>query len=177
MGRPQLLPNTDVLVRWRDEEHLTQAQITARVNEQNRLTMGSDYQPVSRSAVSVALFKAGETSGNRGRYRDEVPWSPIRPEHHNDYRQMMLRAGARISRGLPVSRQQRKEFESFARRLKDAGAVIHYDPDQGFIAVKARDGVDTGLIRLTDRQIKASKLEAKLAEYLERHSRELASCS
>ncbi len=156
MARRQLLPNTETLLRWRDAEGLSQSQIRDRVNERNRVSMGSDFQPVSRSAVSVALLRAGKTGDGRARYDEAIPWSPIAPEHINDYRQLRLRTWARIERGDDtVTPRARREFESFKARLDAADEVIHYTPETGFVEVKRRPGIDTGLIRLTDRQINA----------------------
>lgn len=164
MARPQILPNTERLVRMRDSG-MTQREIAAKVNEENRRIHGSDYRPVTRAAVSVALHRAGEVGGQRPRYEEEIPWSPIRPEHYNDYRQTQLRTWARVNRGdTNIPKRQLHEYELFRRRLEENDAVIHYDPRQGFFAVKRRPGVDTGMIRLTDEQIKQRGLEDKMRE-------------
>lgn len=168
MPRPQLLPNTDRLIYMRDVEGLSQAQIRDRVNEENKTTMGSSYRAVSRSAVSVALHRAGETGEGRPRYREEIPWSPIATVYINDYRQAQLRTWARINHGEQDQLTPRAlhEFISFKKNLDAKDAVIHYDDDHGFYAVKRRPGIDTGLIRLTDAQIVERGLTDQLNEFL-----------
>lgn len=164
MARPQVLPNIDRVIELRNHG-LTQQQIADKVNEENRKIQGVDFRPVTRSAVSVALIRAGEKGGQRPRYYDEIPWSPIRPEHYNDYRQTQLRTWARVNRGdKTIPCKMLHEFELFAKKLEEHNAVIHYDPKEGFIAVSRRPGIDTGLIRLTPKQIKERGLEAKLEE-------------
>lgn len=77
----------------------------------------------------------------------------------------MLRVWARKNQGdTDISPRLLREFASFERRCEENEAVIHYDPDKGFIAVKARKGIDTGLIRLTDDQIRERDLVEKMAE-------------
>lgn len=166
MGRPQLIPNVDTLIKWRDVEGLTQTQITDRINELNKQQDGPSYRPISRSTVSVALHRAGEQQVTRTRYADEIPWSPIKREHANDFRQVMLRCWARTNRGLKLNRQMQAEYDSFVVRMKDAGAVITYTPERGFFAVKARPGIDTDLIRLTDKQVDERGLRPALDAYL-----------
>lgn len=144
---------------------MTQQEIADRVNEENRRILGVDYQAVTRSAVGVALHRAGEAGGGRPRYSEELPWSPVRAEHQHDHLQTMLRVWARLNAGdQSISKRLLKEFESFKRRCDAHGAVVHYDPVEGFVIVKARPGVDTGLIRLTDDQIRARGLGGRLAE-------------
>ncbi len=162
MGRPQLLPNMKRLLQMRDEG-LTQQQIADRVNEENRKILGSSFHPITRSAVGVAMHREGENGGTRPRYYDELPWSPVKAEHQHDHRQAMLRIWARKNAGdEKIPPRLLKEFESFERRCREHNAVIHYDPDQGWLAVKARPGIDTGLIRLTDQQIRERGLEDQL---------------
>lgn len=160
MSRPKLLPDVQTMLRWRDEEGLSQAQIRDRVNEQNRQTMGSEYQPVSRSAVSVALTRAGKTGDGRARYDEAIPWSPIAPEHHNDPTLVKLRTWARIERGDDtVPPRARRSFETFKAHLDATDHVMDYSPETGFTEVKRRPGIDTGLIRLTDKQVQQRGLQ------------------
>lgn len=133
MSRSSSLPPLDELVRLRDSG-LSQAQIAARFN-------------VSRSAVSLAFVRGNETT-QRPRYVDALPWSPIKPEHNNQYPRTMLRMWARRESGETLSVSQSQRLESFERSLRQADEVITYEPDGGgFVRVKARIGVDTGLIR------------------------------
>ena len=150
--RSQLLPSIDTLLRWRDEEGLSQAQIAKRVNEQNAGAMGDLYRPVTRSAVSVALQRAGQTGHLRQRYAEEIPWSPIRPEHKNQYPHSMLRLWARSKIGEKLTERQQRNLDNFTARHKAAGTVVTYNPQGGgFTAVPARPGIDEGLIRHPDK--------------------------
>lgn len=168
MPRPQLLPDINKLVEWRDSG-MSQTEIRDKINEENKRIMGSNYQPVSRSAVSVAFHRAGETSDGRPRYDEEIPWSPIAKPWINDYRQAQLRTWARINRGEfdQLTDRAKSEFKSFKNNLEQTDAVIHYTDKDGFFAVKRRPGIDTGLIRLTDKQIKDRGLEEELKKYLQ----------
>lgn len=167
MARPQILPNVDVLTRYRDQG-MTQQQIADRVNDDNRRTMGPDYRAITRAAVSVALHRADESGGQRPRYEEEIPWSPIAKQYYNDYLRTQLRTWARINRGEQDQLTDRalREFASFKKNLEARDAVIHYDDERGFYRVKRRPGIDTGLIRLTDEQVHQRGLTERLNEFL-----------
>lgn len=161
--RPQLLPNTNVLVDC-VQKGMTHRQIAELVNDQNRRTMGSSYRPITRSAVAVALHRAGAEPG-RPRYREEIPWQPIKTEHNNNYRLTMLRVHARVKAGdQNIPERLLKEYQSFARMCEQTGSVVHYDPTSGFQTVKAREGIDCDYIRLTDEQIIDRGLVEKMRE-------------
>lgn len=154
MAAHRYLPSDATLLTWRDVEGLTGQQIADRVNETNRAQMPpGEYRPVSRSAVAVALHRAGETGRSgvrtRDRYDDYLPWTPIRPEDDNHYCRQMLRLAARQDRGLPLRPEQQRRLRYFVEMLRTQNAVIDYDPDRGgFYKVFRRDGIDTGLIRV-----------------------------
>ncbi len=151
--RTRLLPPTETLLRLRDEEGLSQAEIAEHVNEQNRARMGQDFRPVTRSAISVALLRAGQTGHLRPRYSGAIPWSPIRSEHKNQYPHSMLRLWARRELGEALTDRQSTNLRNFEAKLRSRDQVITYDPGNGgFAAVPARPGIDTGLIRLIDAQ-------------------------
>ena len=145
--RPRLLPPVDVLLQWRDDDGLSQAQIAERVNKQNLAQMGADFRPVTRSAVSVALLRAGKT-GLPSRYAAEIPWSPIAGEHLNQYPHSMLRLWARRNRGEELTERQIRNLDNVVMKLRDKNEVITYEPTNGgFVRVPARPGIDSGLIR------------------------------
>lgn len=120
-----------------------------RINAANRDRLGADYKPVTRSAVSVALVRAGESGSGRARYDDFLPWSPIRPEHNNQYPRTMLRLAARRGGGEQLSEAQLARLDAFVKSLHDKQEVITYSPAEGFIRVPARPS-DSGLIRRPD---------------------------
>lgn len=122
------LPSDEVLRRWREDEGLTLKQIHERLREQ-----GVD---VAFSAVSVALGRMGATK--RIRYDDWLPWPLIHTEHNQAWEASMLRTGARISRGLPVTPKMQRLFDMWMDDLKDNNLVVAYKPDRGFFYTKPR---------------------------------------
>lgn len=159
--KPRMLPEVDKLVAMADSG-MTYQQIADKVNEENRKIMGSDYRPVGRSAVAVAMHRAGEKP-RRQRYPGIIPWKVAAGDNKNQ-RLLLLRVFGRIKAGLPVSDEQRKSFETFARKCKETNSVVHYDPVNGWQTVKAREGVDTEYTRLTDQQIVDRGLVEKMKE-------------
>ena len=141
MARPRILPNDDTLkAMW--ESGMTQEQIAQAIAERT-------HYAVSRSAVSVALSRAGLTK--RVRYTSTLPWK-LKQEHSDSYDAYMLRLAGRIEQGKPLSDDEQRRFDSWTRRLAEAGCVVHYEPrsKQGFWWVPRREGVDTGYIRRPD---------------------------
>lgn len=121
---------------------MTQAEIAEAIAAR------TNYQ-VSRSAVSVALSRAGLTK--RVRYATTLPWR-LKVQHSDAYDAYMLRLAGRMEQGKPLSPDEKKRFASWKRRLDEAGCVVHYEPrsEQGFWWVPRRPGVDRGLIREPD---------------------------
>lgn len=109
------------------------------------LTARTHY-PITRSAVSVALSRAGLT--NRVRYSTTLPWR-VQARHSDHYDAYMLRLAGRMETGRKLSADEQRRFASWKRRLDEAGCVVHYEPrsEQGFWWVPRRPGVDCGLIR------------------------------
>ena len=142
MPAKRKLPSESILAGW-VEAGLTHQEIVDRIREEY-------HEEVSRSSVSGALSRAGFTQPRR--YEEEIPWSPIAVEHNAAYQLTMLRTGARIRAGKPVGPKARERFDRWVEELKAKGLVVHYvyDSPQGFFYVKARPGVDTGLVRIPD---------------------------
>lgn len=144
MAPPRYLPSESILAHWVTpvEEGglgLTHQQVADRVFAETGVR-------VSRSSVSASLTKAGLTK--RVRYKNVIPWR-VRTEHNWHHFLNMLRLEGRRQSGLPLTDRETKNLDSFKKRLKDAGAVVTYleDTDEGWFLVKARPGVDKGLIR------------------------------
>lgn len=160
--KPGQLPNIEVMQQWKLEEGLNYQQIADRVNEQNK-ALGQDYRPITRSAVSVAFHRAG-VALYRNTYREEIPWK-IAKAHSHSHTLEMLRVWGRLNAGdEAVPPRLLRSFENFKKSCAEYNAVITYTPELGFVAVKPRPGIDTGLIRLTDEQIRERGLEPRLAE-------------
>ena len=149
MSRHRILPDVDVLLSWR-AEGLTQQQMADRINEANKREHGSDFAPVTRSAVSVALSRADKADA-RPRYPEQIPWSPIAPEHQKSHLLTLLRTWARVVNEDPtVPDAARRRYENFRARLERDGEVVDYNETEGFVLVPRREGIDTGLIRRPD---------------------------
>lgn len=134
------LPSESILAGW-VEDGLSHAEIVDRIRVEFN-------EEVSRSSVSGALSRGGFATSRR--YEEEIPWSPISVDHNGAYQLTMLRAGARIKHGKPVTKNERLRFEKWQRELNDKGLVVHYvySSVPGFFYVKARPGIDTGLVRM-----------------------------
>jgi hypothetical protein len=74
---------------------------------------------------------------------DLIPWHVL-PQHRWDYNVVMLRVEARRRAGSDVRTVDLDRLESWKRKLRDNGAVVHYDPDteQGFFLVPRQPGDD-----------------------------------
>lgn len=139
MAPPRYLPSDSILKNWVDSG-MTHQQIADRIADETGVI-------VSRSSVSAALSKAGLTK--RIRYKDLVPWR-VRAIHNRAHPLNMLRLEGRRRGGEVLNETDSRNLESFKRRLKEAGAVVAYLPDteEGWWIVKARPGIDTGMIRV-----------------------------
>ena len=104
---------------------------------------------VSRSAIAMAKARYGlETVGHtRPRYEDTVPWR-VRVEHtlHNDAR--MLRLEGRRRQGRRLTEKELRWLEAWLRDLREADAVVHYDPytEEGFWWMR-REPEDDDIVR------------------------------
>lgn len=143
MPKPRKLPSESILRKWVEVEGLTHAEIVDRIREESG-------HEVSRSSVSAALSRAGYT--HRVRYDDEIPWPKISVDHNASFPLFMLRTQARINRGLPVKKRDKARLEEWKQELRNEGLVVHYEPrsPEGWFYVKARPGIDTGLVRVPD---------------------------
>lgn len=143
MPKPRKLPSESILRKWVEVEGLSHNEIVDRIKEQTG-------EEVSRSSVSAALSRAGYTQ--RVRYDEEIPWPKIAADHNTGFQIFMLRTQARINRGLPVKPRDKERLEAWKKELKSKNLVVHYEPrsPEGWFYVKARPGVDTGLVRIPD---------------------------
>jgi hypothetical protein len=129
VGAPRLLPELDVLVKLR-KRGLTHAEIA---DEVERMT----GHKVSRSTVSAALSRAGETDRTNPRYSDELPWR-VKPQHLTQYQARMLRLLGRRRSGMELTEDQAARLDSWMSALDENGWVAAYCPDgPGFIYVQA----------------------------------------
>ena len=110
----------------------------------------ADKFGVSQAAVSNAIARGMiEYKTNRPK-TSGVPWSPVAPEHREQYLVRMLRAAQRREEGLTNSPFWEDRLDGFLRKMEEEGWVVDYDPSEGFKRVPRRPGVDLGLVREPD---------------------------
>lgn len=142
MAPPRFTPSDSTLAKWR-EEGLTVQEMVDRIRERE----GVEVAP---GTVYAALSRAGLTE--KIRYPDFIPWSPIRADHVSAYPLVMLRLAARRAYGQSIPPAREKKLDAWIERLHRDGVVVHYSHGTaaGWFYVKARPGIDTGLIRVPD---------------------------
>lgn len=140
MPAKRKLPSDSTLEKWLDEG-LSHEEIQQRILKETG-------EEVKLSSISSHLSRVGLT--NRLRYDDYIPWGKIAVDHNHAYQLVMLRIGARMSKGLPVRDSDRRRFEAWSDQLRSENAVVHYEysSPEGFYYCKARPGIDTGLVRI-----------------------------
>ena len=150
MPAHRLLPSDSILAKWVDEG-LTHQQIVDRIKERDNIE-------VSRSAVSVALSRAGLTT--KVRYTDWIPWPHINSAHNQANEVQQLRLGARLMYAVGSNQGDEwvTKFTNWVRRLRDLDAVVYYNPEHGFGLTKARPQ-DKGVVRYP-RGVRAPGVEA-----------------
>lgn len=114
----KILPPTSTL-RAMVDKGLTHQEIADAISRDT----GYD---VSRSAVSAALHRANETARAK-KYVDELPWI-VHERHQTHYAARMLRLLGRRRAGIANSAESNKRLDSWLAQLKEAGAVVAYDP-------------------------------------------------
>lgn len=85
-------------------------------------------QKVGRSAIGMAIGRAGLESPNpKPRYDDLLPWT-VKSEHSMHYEAQLLRMEARRRRGKDLSEKNLRILTKWRKELQDANAVVTYDP-------------------------------------------------
>lgn len=134
MPAPRILPPYGEL-RALKESGMTHRQIADHVYATTGVR-------VARSAVSAALSRAGLTSREAVRYKDELPWK-VGAGHLMEYPPRMLRLLGRRHAGLKLNADDALRLDSWLETLEKEGLVVAYCPDTtpGFIYVEA-DEID-----------------------------------
>ena len=148
MGREKVLPDTNTLQRYVDQG-LTHDEIAVRITADTGIS-------VSRSAVSVALHRAG-IAANATRYRDHLPWR-VHMDHIRAYPARMLRLlGRRDTDNGPISDTDTKLLDNWLSMLSREQLVIAYDYDdptgQGFHYIDQKHKDHDGPIPIRVKQI------------------------
>jgi hypothetical protein len=72
---------------------------------------------------------------------DLIPWQ-VAPEHRWDTMLRYLRFEARHRAGAPLADWEETALNGWLANMRGQGAVVYYDPINGFAYVKARPGED-----------------------------------
>lgn len=133
MGARKIVNESEV-IRW-FEEGRTYEWMTNEYRRKYNIEMTSS---------SWGNFRRRRGLARRIVRNDElIPWY-VKREHRHDYNVTMLRAEARRRAGKPIAEMAAQRLESWKRKLEEANAVVHYDPDteQGFFLVPRQKGDD-----------------------------------
>jgi len=131
------LPPTSWIIARRDE---------GMTWDQIREAGHQEWKVWATTAAYQMAYKRGGGEPTRPRYTVELPWR-IAADHNNAYDAHMLRIAGRLREGNKVTADERRQFDNWSARLRDANAVVHYTPEHGFVWVRKRPGKDRGLIR------------------------------
>jgi hypothetical protein len=98
--------------------------------------------PVSRSTISAALHRAGETSAAK-RYPEEIPWK-VHEQHQTHYAPRMLRLLGRRRAGIRNTPEMDARLDAWLKQLADSEAVVIYVPEteQGFFYILGEPDIE-----------------------------------
>lgn len=133
MANVQVVPNKTALRAYLSQG-LTQQQIVEAWKRDSGVT-------VSRSSIAMAIERYGlKSSHPRARYDDLLPWR-VSLEHANAMEARLLRLESRRRAGQRITHAEERWLDGWLAELKEADAVIHYDPDteQGFFWIPRAD--------------------------------------
>lgn len=116
MPQPRVLPDDSDLIRLRDFEELSYAQIAARYG-------------VTKSAVEHHFIRMGRAKTVSGYldYGAFLPWA-ISREHAPKDAAVRLRAHIRAHKGLPLSDAMKTRLRNWYSRLRRERTVLDYRP-------------------------------------------------
>ena len=99
----------------------------------------------SKSSINYARKLAGVPP--RIKHDDRlIPWA-VEPEHRYDKNVRCLRIEARLQAGEEIGPSDFRLWRAWRQRLEAGDLVVHYDPEDGFMLVPRREGIDLGFIR------------------------------
>ena len=135
MAAPRLLPPAQELKKLVDLGY-THAEIAEYVRKTTGVT-------VARSAVSAALSRAGLTTRDGVRYRNELPWK-VKADHLTQYPARMLRLLGRRRAGMELMDDEAQRVDAWLEGLEEKDLVIAYCPDGGGFLYVDADEVGDG---------------------------------
>lgn len=127
MAPPRYLPPVQEIRKLLDGG-MTQAQAAEYLSKQTG-------HKITRSAISVALTRAGLTEPNP-RYEEEIPWK-VGQAHLRAYPARMLRLLGRANAGGRLTQEENGRLTSWLDNLAKEQAVVAYSPTAGFLYVPA----------------------------------------
>lgn len=133
MAPPRKTPDISQLLMWRDLGW-THQQMVDHIFATTGII-------VARSSISAALSRAGRTT-TQERYADCLPWK-VRTRHLKEYPAQMLRLLGKRRHGVPMSEEQERRLDVWLSSLRQANAIVGYDPDndeKGFHYIDPRPG-------------------------------------
>lgn len=139
MPARKMTPPKELLAAWR-ELGLTQKQMVDEWFAETGVR-------VSRSAIAMAMHRAGLADPAHERHDDLLPWT-LRPEHRHYSEARYLRLESRRRRGLPIPVDENRRLLAWLDALRQASAVVYYEPEtaRGFWWVP-REETDRDIIR------------------------------
>ncbi|GAB2464357.1 hypothetical protein GCM10007967_18490 [Xylanimonas ulmi] len=121
------------------------------------------HEGVEVSPQAISTFRKRHTTvPAQHSTRRVIPWE-VRPEHRSStYRRAVL-AFHRRAEGRTLTGEERRNLDHVERTLRETGQVITYHPDEGWLLVPARPGIDTGIVRepeaaMTDQAVHATTM-------------------
>jgi DNA-binding transcriptional MocR family regulator len=105
------------------------------------------HEGIEVSPQAISTFRQRHTDiPAQHSTRRVVPWD-VRPEHRSSgYRRAVL-SFHRRAQGRTLTGEERRNLDHVERTLRETGQVITYQPDEGWLLVPARPGIDTGIVR------------------------------
>jgi hypothetical protein len=116
MAAPRLLPDRTTLERLRR-------------NGATYKAIAEQYG-VSETAVYFQLKQAGIAKDRTVTHKGLIPWT-VRGEHHHTHPALMLRTLSRRAQGLENAPERDAMLNKWLGEMKEANAVVCYDPDMG----------------------------------------------
>lgn len=133
----RIVPDATQMRRY-VEAGLNQTQIVERYEEETGIRC-------SRSAIGMAMARYDLKSPKpRPRFDDLLPWVISNEDHRMKRDARMLRLEGRRRRGIAMSDKELRLLTTWLGDLKDADAVVAYNPNSepGFFWVPKREGED-----------------------------------
>ena len=138
------LPDGDV-ERLLVEEGMSPAEVAAWLKE---------HKGIDTTPASISMWR--RRAGLPAQLPRRTPWKYAPGTNHGKVVEaQVVRAYFRREEGLTNDPERARMLESMEARLRDAGLVLHYNPDPnkgevGWFTVRPRPGIDLGIIREPD---------------------------